>query len=118
MPLAKRRHKTNYYCKQSLSSITDMADKETGPGRPVGGDYTMSVDRIQGAQRARRRQLMLGGAIMASALSGMFSAPASAQEQDPQPEASEAVRAQDNTIMVTARRREESLQETPIAISV
>lgn len=73
---------------------------------------------IQGAQRRRRRQLMLGRAIMASVLSGMFSAPASAQEQDPQPQASEAAGAQDNTIMVTARRREESLQETPIAISV
>ncbi|MBJ7444485.1 MAG: TonB-dependent receptor plug domain-containing protein, partial [Sphingobium sp.] len=51
--------------------------------------------------------LALGGAML-------WTAPAMAQEQAPQAEA-DAV--DPNAIIVTARRREESLQDTPVAIT-
>ncbi|KRA84536.1 TonB-dependent receptor [Altererythrobacter sp. Root672] len=61
----------------------------------------------------------MSGTILASALWVGVGSPAVAQEgAEEQPAAaSEASTDQGNTIMVTARRREESLQETPIAIS-
>jgi iron complex outermembrane receptor protein len=48
---------------------------------------------------------------------GVFGTPASAQEGEPPSRAAETSADQGNTIVVTARRREETLQETPIAIS-
>ncbi|MBO9519349.1 MAG: TonB-dependent receptor [Porphyrobacter sp.] len=75
----------------------------------------MRFDRAHGA---RQRTLLVTGTILASALWVGVGSPAVAQEGEAQPAAaSEASTDQDNTILVTARRREESLQETPIAIS-
>ena len=79
----------------------------------------MTFEEFRCSQRQVRRQHMLGGTILASALCAVLGAPAAAQDRPPQQpaQASEAPEAQDDTILVTARRREESLQETPIAIS-
>ena len=64
-----------------------------------------------------RRQFLGGGSILAG-ICAAFSMPASAQDTQARTTAeATAVAEQDNAIMVTARRREESLQETPIAIS-
>jgi iron complex outermembrane receptor protein len=61
---------------------------------------------------------MVSGAILATAFWATFSAPAAAQEEPGRAEAeADASTGQGNAIVVTARRREESLQETPIAIS-
>ena len=79
----------------------------------------MTFEEFRCSQRQGRRQRMLGGTILASALCAVLGAPAAAQDRPAQQpaQAGEAPEAQDDTILVTARRREESLQETPIAIS-
>ena len=71
------------------------------------------------ARRLRRRCLLASSAIFGAVLLAPFAAPAAAQESG---EAAETVARETspepgNAIMVTARRREESLHETPIAIS-
>jgi iron complex outermembrane receptor protein len=67
--------------------------------------------------RHKRRRLLLGGAGLASVVWTLLGVPAAAQPAADQP-AAEASDAEDgNAILVTARRREESLQETPVAIS-
>ncbi len=80
----------------------------------------MRFDTVRGAKRRSHRRLLVSGTILASALWTAFGTPAAAQEgpSDTQPRASEEPSDQGNAIVVTARRREESLQETPIAISV
>ena len=68
----------------------------------------------------RRRQFLTGCAVVTGALAFAAGAPAAAQEDEDQGierEEREASSGQGNTIVVTARRREESLQDTPIAIS-
>src|SRR5690554_5834124 len=73
--------------------------------------------RTFGAACRNRRQFLGGGSILAG-ICAAFSMPASAQDTQARTTAeATAVAEQDNAIMVTARRREESLQETPIAIS-
>src|SRR6478609_1831780 len=79
----------------------------------------MRVESVRCSRSENRRRLLAGGAVLASALWAMLGAPASAQDTPPadaQVEASDAD--QGNAILVTARRREETLQETPVAISV
>ncbi len=75
----------------------------------------MRVQRVRGGPSQLRRQVMLGGAVWAGALWALAGAPASAQDETAGEQASESD--QGNAIVVTARRREESLQETPVAIS-
>jgi iron complex outermembrane receptor protein len=73
---------------------------------------------VRGGRSAIRRQVLVGGVVFAGALWALVGGPAAAQD-DPaagQPEARESAD-QGNAIVVTARRREESLQETPVAIS-
>jgi iron complex outermembrane receptor protein len=63
---------------------------------------------------------LAGGAALGSALLTAISVPAAAQEEGAsaqEEEARDASAEQGNAIVVTARRREESLQDTPIAIS-
>ena len=64
-------------------------------------------------------KLLTGSALLGGALLSVLGAPASAQDAATETEASsvEASEGEGDVIMVTARRREESLQETPIAIS-
>ena len=66
-----------------------------------------------------RGRLLAGGAILAGAIALAAAAPASAQgvDEDTAAEEGDASPEQGNAIVVTARRREESLQETPIAVS-
>src|SRR5690554_3194139 len=66
----------------------------------------------------RNRWQFLGGGSILAGICAAFSMPASAQDTQARTTAEATAAAeQDNAIMVTARRREESLQETPIAIS-
>jgi iron complex outermembrane recepter protein len=79
----------------------------------------MRVESVRCSRSGNRRRLLTGGAVLAGALWAMLGAPASAQDTPPadtQAKPSEAD--QGNAILVTARRREETLQETPVAISV
>src|SRR5690606_18296580 len=79
------------------------------------GDGMMTGRTV--ASHERRLRLLLGGSL-ASAAWIMGLPPAYAQETGPaSAQASEVSADSGNTILVTARRREESLQETPIAIS-
>ena len=73
----------------------------------------------RGAHCNRRRRLLGNGVFLRSALAAALGTPAAAQEELDlsQAETAEASSDQGNAIVVTARRREESLQETPIAIS-
>ena len=60
----------------------------------------------------------MGGTVLAGAMCALFGVPAAAQDAPPSDAQSEATEAdQGNAILVTARRREETLQETPVAIS-
>ncbi len=70
-------------------------------------------------ERDVRGKLLTGSALLGGALLSVLGAPASAQDAATETEASsvEASEGEGDVIMVTARRREESLQETPIAIS-
>jgi iron complex outermembrane receptor protein len=63
-----------------------------------------------------RRELLGGCALIAGAVAIVAGAPASAQDEAEPVEQADADQ-QGNAIVVTARRREESLQETPVAIS-
>ena len=78
--------------------------------------------RFETAPRARfgkRRRLRLGAALLAGPLWLVAGTPAAAQDEadTPQPDAERAAEAEGNAIIVSARRRDETLQETPIAIS-
>ena len=66
-----------------------------------------------------RGKLLTTSVLVGGALLAVVGAPASAQDAAAETEASsvEASEGEGDVIMVTARRREESLQETPIAIS-
>ncbi len=66
-----------------------------------------------------REKLLTGGTLMSGALLSVLGAPASAQDAltDTATPSVESSAGEGDVIMVTARRREESLQETPIAIS-
>jgi iron complex outermembrane receptor protein len=77
----------------------------------------MGFDTIQSAPRGGYRRLLASGTILAGALYTALGTPAAAQAEAEGSQA-EATTDQGNAIVVTARRREESLQETPIAISV
>lgn len=70
---------------------------------------------VESACRMHTRRLLASSAILG--ISVFFGTPASAQEGEPASQVAETWADQGNTIVVTARRREESLQETPIAIS-
>lgn len=61
---------------------------------------------------ARRINLLAGAAIMAIAIPGAAAAQSIEDESAPDPVA------RDNVIIVTASKREQTLQETPIAVSV
>ncbi len=63
-----------------------------------------------------RRELLGGCALIAGAVAIVAGPPASAQDEAEPVEQADADQ-QGNAIVVTARRREESLQETPVAIS-
>ena len=73
---------------------------------------------------AFRLQMLLGGALLATTVGPVFAADravAPAADADPAPAAAEAAPAADGQlqdIVVTATKRETSLQKTPIAISV
>src|SRR5688500_15729206 len=71
------------------------------------------------AGRLRRQCRLAGSAMLGAVLLAPFAAPAAAQESGEAAGtvAREASAESGNAITVTARRREESLQETPIAIS-
>lgn len=79
----------------------------------------MTWGRVGSGRRVSRHCFLAGTAATATALWALCSAPAAAQadEQALPPEASEEAAGQGNAIIVSARRREETLQETPIAIS-
>ena len=76
----------------------------------------MRVNSVRQSRRDYRRMLLAGGTIAAASLCAVPGAPVAAQDTT----TGAAVEAQEdsgNAILVTARRREESLQETPVAIS-
>ena len=78
----------------------------------------MRCGRSPRARRAGAHRLLAGGAAFAGALWALSGAPAAAQDVIETPtEASDEAAGQGNAIVVTARRREETLQEAPIAIS-
>lgn len=79
----------------------------------------MRCDTVRQGPRASAHRLLVGGAAFAGALWALAGTPAAAQAsaETPRPEASEEAAGQGNAIVVTARRREETLQEAPIAIS-
>src|SRR5690606_17457177 len=75
----------------------------------------MTFDEMTRVVRTNRQRLLAGSAIVAGALLAFTGAPAAAQ--DAAPTAAEEPDGQGNAILVTARRPEEWLQETPIAIA-
>jgi len=91
----------------------DVADKYFV--RLGGIDMRCEGDNI--VRRTGRLRLMVSGAMLTSACLGAISVPAAAQSSAERETQSEATAGQGSEIVVMARRREESLQETPIAIS-
>src|SRR5690606_28105495 len=83
------------------------------------GDNSMRSSKSCTLSGVRHRLLLSGGAAITGALALAAATPAAAQDGDGDPESEErqASSGQGNAIVVTARRREESLQDTPIAIS-
>ncbi|HLV06047.1 MAG TPA: Plug domain-containing protein, partial [Croceibacterium sp.] len=64
-----------------------------------------------------RHRLLAGGAVVGGAVLAAVASPAAAQDAATDPVAAVEETDGGNAILVTARRREESLQDTPIAIS-
>ncbi len=76
-------------------------------------------ETVRCSRSENRRVLLAGAAVFAGAISVMVGSPAAAQDTPPADTRAQPSEAdQGNAILVTARRREESLQETPVAISV
>src|SRR5690606_12829396 len=108
-------HKAYRYCLLSLLAITMLAKEPAHAPR----EETMNRNSLYTRAIRIRRELLGGCTLLAGVLAVAAAPPALAQGDNPDTgaEEAEASEQQGNAILVTARRREESLQETPIAIS-